>query len=274
MKIGTIISATDNNQLYSEFIPIFIKAWNKVLPTVDIKIYYVDNSIPDNLKEYTQYLELVKPIDNIKTGFIAQNIRILAPRFIERNEGVLITDIDMIPLNRKYYVDSIKDIDSSHFVVYRDLNLVNELPICYSIATPATWKAIFGDKSNEDMLKEWYLTIQYNGGHGKEGWSADQHKLYDYVSKWEGAKSFLTDEKTGFKRLNRGYDDISINDSLKQKIANGEYSDCHMLRPYPSNKEINDFIVDSMPQYSEGGKKRKKTKNTRRRKTKKRSNSR
>jgi len=269
MKIGTILTATDNNPLYSEFIPIFIKAWKKVLPEADIKIYYIDNSIPDNLKDYTQYLELFKPIDNIKTGFIAQNIRILAPRFIKRNEGVIITDMDMIPLNRKYYIDNIKDSDSSSFVVYRDLNLLNELPICYNISLPSTWKEIFGDKSNEDILREWYLTIQYNGAHGKEGWSTDQNKLNNYISKWNGNKIYLTDEKTGFKRLDRGYDDISINDSLRQKIANGEYSDYHMLRPYHSNKEINDFIVDSMPQYSEGGRKKKRTKNTKKNRNKK-----
>jgi len=271
MKIGTILSATDNNPLYSEFIPIFVKAWKKILPNTDIKIYFIADNIPDNLREYSQYLELIKPIANIKTAFITQNIRILAPRFIERDEGVLITDIDILPLNQKYYVDTIKDIDSSNFIVYRKLDIPNELQICYNVAKPSTWKSIFGENDTMEMIKQWYSEVEYNGEHGGKGWSTDQNKLYKYVTQWKGTTTYLSDDTTGFKRLNRGYDDISINDGLKQKIANGEYSDYHALRPYSANKDVNDFIVDSIPQY--GGKnkskKNKKSKKKNLRKVKK-----
>jgi len=52
MKIGTIITATDINPLYCDFIPMFIKAWNKILPNADVKIILVAESIPENLIEY------------------------------------------------------------------------------------------------------------------------------------------------------------------------------------------------------------------------------
>ena len=42
----------------------------------------------------------LKPIENISTSFISQYIRILYPAILNYKSGILITDIDMLPMNR------------------------------------------------------------------------------------------------------------------------------------------------------------------------------
>tara|TARA_B110000858_G_scaffold197484_1_gene259295 strand:- start:3230 stop:3397 length:168 start_codon:yes stop_codon:yes gene_type:complete len=49
MKLDCILTSVNENKLYLDFIPIFIKTWNKLYPNVDIKIILIAKSIPDNL---------------------------------------------------------------------------------------------------------------------------------------------------------------------------------------------------------------------------------
>ena len=44
MKIGTVLTASDLNPLYSEFIPNFIKAWSILFPEIDVVVVLVANS--------------------------------------------------------------------------------------------------------------------------------------------------------------------------------------------------------------------------------------
>ena len=76
------------------------------MPTVHIKIILIADSIPDDLVEYQKYLVLFSPIKNISTSFTSQYIRLLYPALLTGyKDGIMITDIDMIPLNKKYYID-------------------------------------------------------------------------------------------------------------------------------------------------------------------------
>ena len=50
MKLDCIVTSVNNNPLYSDFIPLFIKTWNKLYPHVDVKIIYIHTHIPENIK--------------------------------------------------------------------------------------------------------------------------------------------------------------------------------------------------------------------------------
>jgi hypothetical protein len=247
MKVGTILTATDLNPLYSEFIPNFIKAWNILFPHADVVVVLVADNVPDNLKQYEQNLRLFKPIPNIHSAFQAQCIRLLYPRLIERDEGVLITDMDMLPMNRSYYVDHIQNISDDTFITYRDVCLPTEIAMCYNIATPKIWHGVFGNDSIEVILQSWYVSANYDGQHGGQGWGTDQQILLKKFNCWEGPKVTLNDSITKFNRLDRIHPWVFSNkDQLKQIIQSGLYIDYHCLRPYSAYKEINDFVVSCL----------------------------
>jgi len=247
MKIGTILTATDSNPLYSEFIPSFIQAWSRLLPEADICIVYIADELPEQFAPYAKHIQLVKPIQGIHTAFQAQCIRLLYPRFLTRDEGVLITDMDMLPLSRSYYVDSIYKYADNAFVVYRDVCLPAEICICYNVAHPSTWKSVFGEKPTEELLAEWYSSSLYDGTHGGKGWGTDQQILIQRFHAWSGKKIILNDRLTGFRRLCRSEPALfQKRDKLQKDIQAGVYADYHCLRPYSQHKEINDFITDCL----------------------------
>jgi hypothetical protein len=241
MKLGTVLTATDTNPLYCEFIPIFIKAWKTLFPEVDVIVVLISNELPDSLIDYSENIRLVTPISGIHTAFHAQCIRLLYPQYIERSEGVLITDMDMLPMNRFYYENPIKHLSDDTFVAYRDVLLPSEIPMCYNIAIPSTWKKVFEDES----IEKWYTRGNYDGNHGGSGWNIDQLVLIEFFNRYSGKKIILNDNITKYNRLDRyGF---NFNDkTLFGKIQSGIFSDYHCLRPYSKYKEINDKLVEQL----------------------------
>jgi hypothetical protein len=247
MKVGTVLVATDTNPLYCDFIPCFVKAWKKVLPEADICIVMIADEIPAKFQEYSEHIRLFPPIPEIHTAFQAQCIRLLYPRHIERKEGVLITDMDMLPMNRGYYVNTIAEIPDDTFVVYRDVCLPSEISMCYNVACPDVWTSIFGSEDIRAVLQTWYNGTGYDGKHGGKGWGTDQIILVNMFNRWNGSKRIFNDNQTAFRRLDRAYPPIFDNLlSLKGMIQSGFFADYHCLRPYSAYAEINDFIVSCL----------------------------
>lgn len=248
MKIGTILVATDTNPLYCDFIPSFVRAWKALVPEADICIVMIADNIPERFSEYAAHIRLFPPIPGLHTAFQAQCIRLLYPRQIARAEGVLITDMDMLPMNRRYYVNSIHSYPDDAFVVYRDVCLPGEISMCYNVALPAVWSSMFGDESIENALREWYVGTSYSGMHGGAGWGTDQTILVRMFNQWNGTKVVLNDRATHFRRLDRGYHKNLFRDHhrLRTLIRQGVFADYHCFRPYRQYREMNDFVVSCL----------------------------
>jgi hypothetical protein len=245
MTLGTVVVATDLNPLYLDCIPIFIQSWTTLFPEVDIVIVLIANEIPSHLKVFEKYIRIHPPLPGMHTAFQAQCIRLLYPQTITRHEGVLITDMDMIPMNRDYYERAISDKSDYAFIAYRDCMLPYEIPMCYNIAIPPIWKAVFKGETLETFYKR---VKHYDGNHGGKGWDADQLILIEKFNAYNGAKLILNDRITNYNRLDR-YDLRTGNmnlDGLKTNIMNKLYTDNHILRPYSQYKSMNQYIVNSL----------------------------
>lgn len=244
-----MLTATDSNPLYSDFIPKFVEAWSRVVPEADICILYIANSLPDSLARYSKHIRVIAPIPGMHTAFQAQCIRLLYPRQIARNEGVLITDMDMFPLNRSYYVNSIRDAPDTAFVVYRDVCLPTEISMCYNVAHPGTWASVFGTRPTNELTEEWYRPSGYDGAHGGQGWSTDQKILVNAFNEWSGPKIILSDSITKFARLDRAMP-MDLWDRERHRIRSlilqGYFADYHCLRPYSQFRELNDWVVSCL----------------------------
>lgn len=255
MKLDCVLTAVNENPLYIDFIPFFIKSWNKLYPSVDVKIVLIANDIPQHLLSFKNNIILFKPIQNMSTAFISQYIRLLYPCIMnEYNNGIMITDIDIIPMNKYYYIDNIKNIDDNKFVYFRE-NICfeyTEIAMCYNIGLSSTWSDIFKINSIDDIQKRLISVcnnINYIEGHGKSGWSTDQRDLYKYIMQWNNITNnfiCLKENETKFKRLDRFT--FQINDNIiKNNISNGIYTDYHCLRPMSKYNDINNQIYELLP---------------------------
>ncbi len=246
MILDCVLTATNEKSLYLDFIPIFIQTWNKLYPRVDIKIILIAKKIPDSMLCYESNIILFEPIDGVATSFTSQFIRLLYPCILDYKNGVIITDIDMLPMNRTYYSESIKSYENDKFIYYRQNTLFKskQIAMCYNVATPRIWRDIFDIHSLDDIKS----TIKYvsdsnnvRGGRGNIGWCLDQTTLYNKVMAWnEKSNNFicLKERDIGFKRLGRNIFDPS-DSTIVNNISNGYYSDYHCRRPMSKHSDIN-----------------------------------
>ena len=252
MILDCILTAVNENPLYLEFIPLFIKTWNKLYPAVDVKIILIAKEIPEDYLQYKDNIILFEPIQNVLTSYISQIIRIFYPCILKYNNGVMITDIDMIPMNRSYYTDNIKKYDNNKFIYLREKVCFNhrQIAICYNVAIPTVWNEIFDINSLEE-IKNRIIDINKKtkivAGHGKRGWATDQITLYNKVMSWNKKTNHLIclkESETGFNRLGRNRK-FNIKDRIVQEnIKNGIYTDYHCLRPMKKYSDINYTIFN------------------------------
>lgn len=256
MKLTNVLVATNMNPLYYKFIPIFIKAWNKLCPNIKVTILVIAQKLIDELLPYKENIVLFPPIENMDTGFIAQNIRLLYPALMDAEGGILITDMDMIPMNAPYYTQQIVKYDNSKFISYRPPPTPNEICMCYNIATPDIWREVFNINNIQDIhttLKHLYQNKKYKGEYGgiqyKVGWITDQLYLFEKVKKWhEKTNNHIIIDDKYYNRLCRARPHAFYNfDLLKSLIKKAHYSDYHAHRPYDRYKQIVDIIVEILP---------------------------
>lgn len=247
MKLDCVLTAVNEKKLYIDFIPIFIRTWNKLYPNVDVKIILIAKKIPDEFIKYKDNIILFEPIKGILTSFISQYIRILYPAILNYKNGILITDMDMLPMNRTYYTKNIEKYNDEKFIYYRE-NICsnhNQIAMCYNIAVPDIWSNIFGIKSLEDIknrIKNVSKNNKITEGYPRKGWAIDQIHLNKYIKIWnEKTTNFIRLKEMNFNRLCRSKFK-SLNNNIINKIKSGYYSDYHCLRPYEKYKNINELI--------------------------------
>ena len=205
MKIDLVLTACNNNNSYLNMYPLVYKVWKKRF-NLDCYLILIDNSIPDFLKPYENYIILYSPIEGINTIYIAQTIRILYPAMFD-NKNILITDMDIIPVLKTHFIDSVQDLSENAFIAYTDRYIKQKmLAICYNVANSNTWKKIFSINNINDitnLLKNWY-DINYEGIKNTKGWFLDQQKLYENVIKYKTEENeviFLQDKNIQYTHM-------------------------------------------------------------------------
>lgn len=253
MLIDCILTAVNDDPFYSDFIPLFVKAWNKLYTNIDVKIIFISDNIPDKYLEYKDNIILFKPIENVLTCFTSQYIRLLYPCILNYNNAILITDIDMIPLNKNYFTDYVKKYSDDKFIYYRKglMDYANQFSICYNAACPSIWKDIFKINSLEDIVNQLiHITNvrKIKKNKGTHNWNVDQIDLRRNVTEWNkktGNLIQLDDNITKYRRLTRcPIRGLKIIETNAEKISDGYYSDYHCFRPINKHNNINYRVLD------------------------------
>ncbi len=230
LKIDRVILATDNHENYIQFWPLVAKAWKEIVGVRPTLTLIADESvtIDETLGDVIRF----EPIPGVSTALYAQTVRLLLPALFP-DDGCILSDIDMIPLNKSYFIESVKDIEDDQFVVYRKLTY-GTYPMCYNAAKGSTFAELFQIHSVEEIpaqVKEWAaLNI---------GWSTDEKVLRKHLNNWPLQKSRCTflnhPVNRRVDRLWWGYN--------KNRLAAGYYVDAHCLRPYHQYKTAIDQLL-------------------------------
>jgi hypothetical protein len=235
MKIDFVIVSTDDNPQYSEFWPVVKNLWSNL---VGIKPILVKISDTDEIIENDEcIIHNLKKIDGVKTGLQSQIARMFVTKYY-KDSVCLTSDIDMLPLSKKYFTSDIENLSNDSMVIfssdaYKD---VNRYPICYN----AGKGSLFGEILKLDVSFEEYCNRLLGFGWG---WDTDELyfgkmvQLYPYQNKIIKLSRGWIDEvaKQRLDRIKWDYNLINIKD---------RFIDSHSLRPYSTHKKEIDKIVN------------------------------
>src|SRR5712691_5208670 len=182
LRLTHALVACDLNPRYLDFWPLGRRAWAAIVGLEPVLVLVAEESqVPEPLRDDAA-VQVFPPLPNVHTAFQAQCIRLLYPALLADAGAVVVSDVDMAPMNARYFHRPAAHVDETHFVAYRDVLLAaDEIPVCYNAALPQTWGAIFGVETLDDVrerLGEWAAPAEYSGEHGGTGWGTDQQILF------------------------------------------------------------------------------------------------
>jgi hypothetical protein len=254
LQLTHALLASDLDPRYVGLWPLAREAWERITGLEPVLVLVADpDAVPDELAR-DPAVRVFEPEPSLDTAFQAQCIRLLYPALLETQGAVITSDVDMVPMNRRYFHRPLARIDARHFVCYRDVLLpLGELPICYNAALPRTWASVFGVHDADDVrvrLREWAVGVEYAGSHGGIGWTTDQRQLYRILlerGRRERDVWILDDDFTRYRRLERAYVEKwgTLSGAARRGIERRSFSDFHLLRAGGKHEKLNELVVDA-----------------------------
>jgi len=233
MKIKKALLSCNKNPMYLDFWPLVSRVW-KMKFGIDPVLIYVDEENSDIDNTYGPVYKM-KPVKNYSTILQSQFARIWLTQFFP-DDICILTDIDMFPISKKYFVDQLIGINDEKYVHINPSHTIYEgasVPLCYNIAKGSTFVNVLNiDKDFEKFLI--HNNIQDN-------WCADEWHLTTQIKKYDDQSIFENLQRDGgqnARRIDRSkwtYDPDLFSIDF--------YYDSHSIRPYSENKEEIDKLI-------------------------------
>lgn len=250
LELSHVVLACDLNPRYLESWPLVAPAWREAVGIEPVLVLIAAEDAVPAWAADDPAVRVFPPADGLHTAFQAQCIRLLYPALLETDGGVLISDMELVPLDPGYFTRPPATVDESVFVSYRDLSLEKaQIVMGYNAARPETWAEVFGVASEGDVrgrLVEWGSGREYDTVRGGAGWYTDQEALYAELLPWgarTGRHVLFDDAYTRFRRLDRPHVEAGLPDSLRRRIAAGAFTDFNSLIPHGEHRELNEEVV-------------------------------
>lgn len=249
MKINKVILSCNNNTYYSDFWTPVSKIW-KIKFDIDPILLVISNDKMDLSSDYGE-VKYFNPLKNIPEHIQAQCIRYWYPS-VELDTTWMISDIDMFPISKYYFIDSIKCVKDDKFV---NLNSDGKyFPACYNCGLGRTFKDVIQiDENWEDFMTKVYMfkdNITYS--HSLENsnisnlanWGLDEYYSCEMINKYNDQSKIINVSRPG-GFCQRRLDRINWNPS-EELIKDEWYNDCHSIRPYSLYKKQIDTLVNQI----------------------------
>jgi hypothetical protein len=236
MKLERAILSSNDNPKYLDFWPYVAKAWRELIGIEPVLFFIGEAGKVEKLSQHGQVIQVpVHPDWDIVNQ--AQSIRLWAgTKFPEEN--LIISDLDMLPISREYFIDSVKKYPDNSLISYTS-DVMNygfylrspQLPMCYLAGKGSTFNEILSIDTKttwEDFMMQMKSA---NMGYG-----TDQKYFWKKFLPYRGSDRYIG--------LNRGWIGGKIATKRLDKVNwpieynPFDYYDAHMPLPLSDNREI------------------------------------
>lgn len=249
MKLDYVVLSVNNDPSYYMLFPMVKPMWEKY--GIKCLLVFIGSVLPAELEAFKEDIILFDEIDGVSSVFLAQTVRLLFPATLKTSNAVMISDVDTMAINVKYFVDTIQPFDDLKFI---NLGHIpehvpqNEYYMAYNVATPAIWSQVFGVVTMNDIrtkLKEWFVKIgryHFDKRYRSKciGFHTDQINLYRHVNDWNKQTGNLVVILKNFERIAKK-DDCR---TFPNKFQTTDFVDYHMFRPFEKHMAFHKKVIE------------------------------
>lgn len=248
MKVDYAIHSSDANPFYLEFWPLVSKVWKLRFGIEPLLVFIGDDSVPID-ETYGRVIRM-RPIPDVPLYLQCQWVRFWIPSQFP-DKVCLLSDIDMFPISRTYFIDQLAAIPDTKYV---HLNPNHQfVPVCYHAALGSMFREILSlHETWEDSIRALYASQM---GHDcfrqdptnlilkdKPNWGADEEWSTALIRTYPDPSRFV------FLKRHHARLDRSAWAWTPQQIAADVYADSHSIRPYSAYRAEINALVDTLTQ--------------------------
>lgn len=251
MKVDKVILGSTTHPFYLDFWPLVSKIWKIKFNIHPVLILIQDD---ENVKTTEEYGTVIyqKPIKDVPLNIQAQCCRYFYPRY-EADTTWMISDIDMLPISKSYFIDSILNISDDKFVNLNAHSIAAN-PACYNIAKGKTFIEVLKlPETFEEYLfqTEWWKrgdVHRPDSGNSEFtcfNWCTDEQYSNEMIKKYHetvDSTKFINPKRPGGYCARR-IDRIAWNRWNRQQVIDEYMLDAHSIRPYSKHKQEIDSLV-------------------------------
>ena len=252
MKIDKAIVSSNCDPFYLDFWPSISKVWRKKFNITPVLFLVHDDKSVNVSEEYGEVIYF-DPLPNIPLHIQAQCSRYWLP-ITELETTWITSDIDMFPMSKKYFIDSITNIQDDKFV-HLNANKIGAFPCCYNVAKGKTFKEVLNlPNSYEEYLKnigwESFPFDHNNGDKYFASWGIDESYPNKMCLQYHDKNRFILASRhdrpggechAAYRIDRQGNPGFTWNPNL---VLSDHYIDAHSIRPYSKHKNKIDELVE------------------------------
>lgn len=236
MKIDYAIVASDDNPMYLDFWPVVAKLWKR-LGITPVLLYFGDGHVSN---EGGIVIPMPK-VDDLPLATCWSRYWFCGQW---PNKTFIISDIDMLPFSKWYFVDQLEAYDENEYIHLNPcIETYTRLPSCYHVAKGIVFKNRL--ELHDDFIES-FNHLKAQSFNNDNDYRATGHRqwCYDefYASHMLTSKGYITEIKRDGGESGHRIDRTNWNYN-PEDVINGYYYDSHSIRPYAENThEINKLI--------------------------------
>ena len=232
MNIDWVVISSDEKPTYADYYHFTASQWRHL----GFKVCYVKVAEEPEEIAKTEYglkvtLQSVEGVSPVLQGQIA---RLYAARLLPPS-NMLISDIDMIPVNAEYFRKCAEGFDADNFLLYsgQPYGVVPYYPMCYVLGNTNHFIDVLEiDQSFKDFA------LKLRDYHNSE-WNTDEKYMYDKLVNYKN--KFILKRRFD-NRIDKSWPDI-VEGVDKIKLCQGYYVDAHLPVPYSDHKDkVNELV--------------------------------
>lgn len=249
MKVDKVILGSTCHPFYLDFWPIVSKIWKIKFNIHPVLVLIHDDSSVTASEEYGTVI-YQKPIENVPLNIQAQCCRYFFPK-TELETIWMISDIDMLPISRYYFIDSISAISDDKFVNLNAHSIAAN-PACYNIAKGKTFMQVLNLPETFDEFlihTEWWKRGELHRPGSDlicHNWCTDEQYSNEMIKKYHDSvdsTKFVNPPRPGGYCARR-VDRIAWSRWTHQQVIDEFVLDAHSVRPYSQFKMEIDTLAN------------------------------